>query len=72
VEREILAVLEADPGRTGNAVAVAVHADRAVVFRKLRELGHAGVLRWEPGPKGARNWYAAKTSTGVSTAEGCA
>jgi hypothetical protein len=72
VEAAVLEFIGDNPGATGNAVALAVQGDRALVFRKLRELDRAGVLRWAPGPKGARKWYLAKTSTGVSTADGCA
>jgi hypothetical protein len=65
-----LALLEAiarHPGSTSNALAALVPGDRALVLRRLRELGRAGAIRFEPGPKGSRLWYARKTSAALST-----
>ena len=67
LEASMLAVVAAHPGATSNAVVERVPGDRTRALATLRELERAGLLRWEPGPKGARLWFRAKTSAAVST-----
>lgn len=62
LERAVLQFVGDNPGAASNAVVQHVAGDRTHVLRVLRELGRAGALRFEPGPKGARLWYAGKTS----------
>ncbi len=68
MERAILGQVSGLPGSTSNAIAEHVRGDRVRVLATLRDMAKRGLLRWEPGAKGARLWYAAKDRSGLSTA----
>jgi hypothetical protein len=72
LERAILESVAAHPGASSNALVLAVRGDRARVLRKLRELERSGLLKWEPGPKGSRLWYAGKTGRAYQPVRRCA
>ena len=60
VDAAVLDAIRRAPGASSNALVLASRADRARTLRRLRELARAGRARYEPGPKGARLWFAEK------------
>jgi hypothetical protein len=68
----ILAYVAKNPGASSNRITEHAPGERGRVLAKLKQLEAAGLLRWEPGPKRARQWYATKTSRDSLPIRGCA